>query len=127
MPEIKRDLVIPKELLMEFKGSVRVIDRLRWRGIWPVDARVRQRIEEYMTHLRKSELLLNKYDLVLVYKGKENVISNKYLGLDDMEVKIVKWPLQGIPVPWKLLRDFVDKAKINPLQYELIYTPKAMH
>jgi hypothetical protein len=49
--------------------------------------------------------------------------SNKYFGVAVQDKIIKKIPLIGIPVPWLLLKEVVEQAKINPAEWELMYTP----
>lgn len=119
MPEILKDVKIPVEILKEFKGSARIIERLKWRGIWPIDERFRHRIEEQLPQLRNANLSKN-YEYALVYKGKNFEADFKNLGLANVNPVIIKKWLVGIPVPWR----YLQKMNIDHQGFEVILTPK---
>jgi hypothetical protein len=123
MPTLDKDLLIPKEFLVEFKNRLKVIDKKQWVGIWVKDLMVRRKVEEFLPAVRTNPAITQMYDLTLVYKGREMKFSNKYFGVAVQDKIIKKIPLIGIPVPWLLLKDVVEQAKINPAEWELMYTP----
>lgn len=119
MPEIK-ELKIPVEILKEFKGSTRIIERLRWRGIWPIDQILRHRIEEQLQQLRTSELVKKNYEFALVYKGRNLEADMRVLGISSVNPIIIKKWLVGIPVPWR----YLAKMNLDYKKFDVIMTPK---
>lgn len=123
MPVFDKDLMIPKEFLVEFKNRLKVIDKKQWVGIWVKDVMVRNKVEEFLPAVKANPMLDKQFDLVLVYKGREMKFSNKYFGVPVQEKIIRRIPLVGIPVPWLRLKEVINQAKINPAEWELVYTP----
>jgi len=121
MPKFTRDLVIPRELLNEFQVNVRVFDKKRWAGMWPVDARVRHIFEERFPELFASKEFVKNYDLAMVYKGRN---LNKDMAKMDLDVSkheiIPRIIINGIPVPWYILR----RMSINHRKFDFVFTPK---
>jgi len=124
MPALEKDLLIPKEFLVEFKNRLKVIDKKQWVGIWVKDLMVRKKVEEFLPAVRTNPAIGEMYEMTLVYKGREMKFSNKYFGVSLQDKIIKKIPLVGIPVPWLLLKEVVAQAKINPAEWELVYTPR---
>lgn len=121
MPRFEKDLVIPKELLNEFRVTVRVIDKKHLAGMWPVDARIQKIFQERFPRLYENDSILRNYDLAMVYKGRKLKSDLKKLHLDFEKLKIRDdIIINGIPVPWTILR----KLNINHRRFDLIYTPK---
>jgi hypothetical protein len=120
MPEIGKDLKIPLDILKEFGGSTRIIEKLKWRGMWPIDARIRQQIEAQIPQIRSNEMVSKQFEYALVYKGKNLEEDMKALGISNVNPLIVKKWLIGIPVPWRYLL----KMKIDYQKFDVVLTPK---
>lgn len=121
MPRFKKDLVIPQELLNEFRVTIRVIDKKHLAGMWPVDARIQKIFHGRFPRLYANENIMKNYDLALVYKGRRLKKDLEKLDLDLNKIRIEEdIIINGIPVPWTILR----KLNINHRKFDLIYAPK---
>ncbi len=119
MPDIQ-ELKIPYDILKQFQGSVRIVEKLRWRGIWPIDPLMRKRIEEQLPQIRSSATISKNYEWALVYKGRTLEEDLKRLGITEINPVIIKKWLIGIPVPWRLLQNM----KIDYKKFDVVLTPK---
>lgn len=119
MPDIQ-ELKIPYDILKQFKGSVRVIEKLRWRGLWPIDQLLRYRIEEQLPQIRSASTIAKNYEWALVYKGKTIEEDLKKLGIAEVNPVMIKKWLIGIPVPWRLLQNM----KIDHQKFDVVLTPR---
>jgi hypothetical protein len=121
MAGFDKDLVIPREMLNEFKVSIRVIDKRHWQGIWPIDLRIRKVFEQRFPELFKNKYFQENYDMAIVYKGKNLKKDIAKFGFDAIETKVYERIfLRGIPVPWDLLR----KLNIDHKKFDVMFTPR---
>ncbi|PKQ63132.1 hypothetical protein BZG02_10240 [Labilibaculum filiforme] len=65
-----KDIVISKEILSLFKGSIRIVDRLHPAGMWPVDILKLKELRERIPELMKDKDIMKRYDVAIVYKDK---------------------------------------------------------
>ncbi len=122
MTPIKKDILIPKELLELFKNSVRIIDKKHLAGMWPVELKYLKQLQKKMPELFGNEAILKKFDFAISYNGKSMKNDLSKIGIEIIdERKINNILIHGIPVPWQLLKKAgVDHQKIN-----ITLTPKA--
>lgn len=121
MAGFEKDLVIPREMLNEFKVSVRVIDKRKWAGMWPVDARIHKLFEHRFPKLYANTTFRENYDLALVHRGKNLKKDIGKLGLELDQSKVFdRVIINGIPVPWTLLK----KMDIDHKKFDVVFTPK---
>jgi hypothetical protein len=121
---IKKDIIIPKELLILFKNSVRIIDKKHLSGMWPVDLKQIGKLQKIMPELFRDEAIMKKFDLAVTYNGKSMKVDFHKIGLDLIDERRVQDILiHGIPVPWQLIK----KAGIDNKKFNFILTPKIQH
>jgi hypothetical protein len=121
MAGFEKDLVIPREMLNEFRVSVRVIDKRRWIGIWPIDMRIRKIFEQQFPELFRNKNFLENYEMAIVYKGNNLKKDIEKFGFGAIETKIYeRMFIRGIPVPWELLR----KMHIDHKKFDVMFTPR---
>jgi len=121
MPKFQRDLVIPHELLNEFKVTVREFDKKHWQGIWPVDANIRKIFEKRFPELYADEKFVKNYDLAMVYKGRRLEKDFNKMGFKLEREKIIpRIIINGIPVPWYILR----RLDLDYRKFDFVFTPK---
>ncbi|HOX74459.1 MAG TPA: hypothetical protein PLB27_07070 [Bacteroidales bacterium] len=120
---IKKDILIPKEILNGLQNSVRIIDKRHLAGYWPVEFRQLKQLQKVLPEIIGNEALANKFDLAIGYKMKPERNDLAKSGLQVIADRIVPdiW-LVGIPIPWILLR----RAEIDHRKFEIVLTPKGM-
>ncbi len=120
---IKKDILIPKEILNGLQNSVRIIDKKHLAGYWPVEFRQLKQLQKVLPEIIGNEALANKFDLAIGYKMKPERNDLAKSGLQVIADRIVPdiW-LVGIPIPWILLR----RAEIDHRKFEIVLTPKGM-
>jgi hypothetical protein len=124
MNTIKKDIIIPKELLILFKNSVRIIDKKHLAGMWPVDLKQIAKLQKMLPELFGDEAIMKKYDIAITYNGKSMKVDFQKIGLDLIDERRVHDILiHGIPVPWQLIK----KAGIDNKKFNFILTPKIQH
>jgi len=118
----RKDLVVSKEILDLFKNSIRIIDKKHLVGIWPVDARQLKKLQTVLPDLFMDENIMKRYDIAIAYKGK--TIKNDFskIGLEFNEERIIRYPLFGIPIPWRMLRI----AGVDHKKFNVVLTPKEL-
>ena len=67
---IKKDILIPKEILNGLQNSVRIIDKRHLAGYWPVEFRQLKQLQKVLPEIIGNEALANKFDLAIGYKMK---------------------------------------------------------
>ncbi|HOB85451.1 MAG TPA: hypothetical protein PKX27_08295 [Bacteroidales bacterium] len=120
---IKKDILIPKEILNGLQNSVRIIDKRHLAGYWPVEFRQLKQLQKVLPEIIGNEALANKFDLAIGYKMKPERNDLAKSGLQVIADRIVPdiW-LVGIPIPWILLR----RAEIDHRKFEIVLTPKGL-
>lgn len=120
---VKKDILIPKEILNGLQNSVRIIDKKHLAGYWPVEFRQLKQLQKVLPAIMENEALANKFDLAVGYKMKPERNDLVKSGLQVIGDRIVHdiW-LVGIPIPWLLLR----RAGIDHRKFEIILTPKGL-
>ena len=121
MPKFQKDLVIPHELLNEFKVTVREFDKKHWQGIWPVDADIRHIFEKRFPELYANEKFVKNFDLAMVYKGRRLDKDLDKLGFKVSRDRLIpRIIINGIPVPWYILR----RLDLDHRKFDFVFTPK---
>lgn len=120
---IKKDILIPKEILNGLQNSVRIIDKKHLAGYWPVEFRQLKQLQKVLPEIMGNEAIANKFDLAVGYKMKPERNDLAKSGLQVIADRIVPdiW-LVGIPIPWILLR----RAEIDHRKFEIVLTPKGL-
>jgi len=117
----KKDLLIPHELLSSFQGNVRVVSLGPTAGIWPIDPGLLKKIFEHYPEMAKSERMKEKYNVAVIYKGKDIKKDIESSGIKVDEARILhNVIIRGIPVPDLFLKDL----KIDPAKFELVISEK---
>lgn len=117
----KKDLVIPREMLNEFRVSVRVIDKKHWIGLWPIDVGMHKIFEKQFPTLYRNESFRKNYDLAMVYKGRNIKSDLSKLKIDVSKTRTYDGTIiNGIPVPWYLLR----RMELDYKKFDFVFTPK---
>lgn len=123
MKHIKRDIVIPKEMLELFKNSIRIIEKNHLAGFWPPDLMELKKLQKSIPELFGNAAIMKKYDVAITYNGKSMKNDFSKMGFDFSNDRIVTDIfIQGIPVPWRLLKN----AGIDHKKFNVILTPKEM-
>lgn len=120
MLEKVTEIKIPLDILTEFRRSARIIEKLQWCGMWPIDARLRHQIEEQLPKIQLNANITKNFEYALLYKGKNLKADMEALGLSNANPSIVKKRLIGIPIPWR----YLSKMKIDPKKFDVVMTPK---
>jgi hypothetical protein len=121
MTIIKKDIIVPKEILNLFKNSVRIIDKKHLAGMWPVDIGHIKQLQKVLPELFANEAIMKRYDIAITYNGKSMKGDFSKLGLDLIEGRIKNDIfIHGIPVPWQLLK----KAGIDHQKFSVYLTPR---